>query len=329
MNEKSLKLLEQYEIEVLSTRRGRGSYICETNHGKLLFTGCGSSEKKMAFVNRLLETMKNGGYRFTDIAHPNKEGNLLTADRDEGNCVLKDWYEGRECDAKSFTDIEQALRRIARLHGLMYLPPDEENGGCSYLGEDLQSEMERHNRELRKVYSFMRRRRQKNSFEILFLNCFQMFYEQAQEAQTQLSGSGYQALRKEAVARGSICHGNFNYHNVWFVGKGQVFISNFERCRYDVQTADLYHLLRKIMEKQDWSKYMGHRMISVYDHERAMTKAEQDYLRIRLRYPEKFWKLANQYYNHNKAWVPEKNVEKLQTLIQQQNHRNSFLKTLE
>ena len=43
MNEKSLKVLEQYEIEVISTRRGRGSYICETNLGKKLLAVCGSS----------------------------------------------------------------------------------------------------------------------------------------------------------------------------------------------------------------------------------------------------------------------------------------------
>ena len=36
MNEKSLKVLEQYDIELISTRRGRGSYICETDQGKKL-----------------------------------------------------------------------------------------------------------------------------------------------------------------------------------------------------------------------------------------------------------------------------------------------------
>ena len=37
MNDRGLKVLEQYELEIFSTRRGRGSYLCETSQGlKLL-----------------------------------------------------------------------------------------------------------------------------------------------------------------------------------------------------------------------------------------------------------------------------------------------------
>ncbi len=329
MNEKSLKVLEQYEIEVLGTRRGRGSYICETNRGKVLLANCAASEKKMAFVNRLLEAMRERGYPFADIVLANREGKLLSMDRDEEVYIVKDWYEGRECDTKSMADIEQTIRHLAGLHKRMYFMPDDENGDGSYIGEDLKSELERHNRELCKIYSFMRKRKQKGDFEVLFLNCFRMFYEQAQEAVAFLEQSGCAGLRMEMLRRGALCHGNFNQHNVWFVGKDQVFIGNFDRCRYDVQCADLYQFMRKMMEKQDWSKRSGYRMLEWYDRERTLDERERMYLYARLLYPEKFWKLANQYYNHNKAWIPQKNTEKLKTLIRQQDQRNSFLKTLE
>lgn len=329
MNEKSLKVLEQYEIELISARRGRGSYICETNQGKKLLAVCGSSEKKMAFVNHVLGAMHERGYLFTDRVLANREGGLITPDRDEEPCILKDWYEGRECDTKSMSDIEQTAKKLAWLHRLMYLLPDAENGGAGYVGEDLESELSRRNRELGKVYSFMRKRKQKSEFEILFLNCFRMFYDQAQEAAGILEHSGYRNLRGQAMSRGTLCHGNFNHHNVWFLGRGQMFVGNFEKCRYDVQCADLYQFLRKIMEKQDWQKNSGYHILEWYDEERTLSKEERGYLYVRLLYPEKFWKLANQYYNHSKAWIPQKNTEKLQTLIRQQKARNSFLKTLE
>ena len=329
MNEKSLKVLEQYEIEVISTRRGRGSYICETNLGKKLLAGCGSSEKKMVFVNRVLESMRQKGYLYADTAMANREGKLLTPDREEEACILKDWFEGRECDTKSMADVEQTVRRLAQLHKIMYLPPEPETDESNYAGEDLQAELERHNRELRKVYAFIRKRKQKNGFEILFLNCFRMFYEQAQEALEQLQGCGYASLREEMRSRGALCHGNFNQHNVWFLGRNQIFVGNFDKCRYDVQEADLYQFMRKIMEKQEWQKHSGYRILDGYDREKTMGKRQRDYLYIRLLYPEKFWKLANQYYNRNKAWVPEKSREKLEILISQQSRRNAFLKTLE
>ena len=37
----------------------------------------------------------------------------------------------------------------------------------------------------------------------------------------------------------------------------------------------------------------------------------QEYLKNRLMYPEKFFKVANSYYHSNKAWISIKNVEKI------------------
>lgn len=328
MNEKSLKVLEQYELEVISTRRGRGSYICETSQGKLLLCNCSSSEKKMIFVNHVLEHMKQKGYAYGDMALVNKEGNLLTPDRDEMPCILKEWYEGRECDTRNMADIELAVKSLARMHRQMNLPVGENDSFQRYVAEDMQTELDRHNRELRKIYSFVRKRKQKNEFEILFLKCFSLFYEQAVEALYKLADSGYQELRETSLKEGRLCHGNFNQHNIWFLGKGQVFIGNFDKCRYDVQLTDLYQFMRKIMEKQDWSEQTGLRILETYEKEGRMGEEDRRFLYIRLLYPEKFWKLVNQYYNHNKAWTPEKSTEKLRILLEQQDKRNAFVKML-
>ena len=37
MNDRAVELLEQYEIEVLRTRKGRGAIVCDTNQGCLIF----------------------------------------------------------------------------------------------------------------------------------------------------------------------------------------------------------------------------------------------------------------------------------------------------
>ena len=45
-------------------------------------------------------------------------------------------------------------------------------------------------------------------------------------------------------------------------------------------------------------------------------------------YPEKYWKQLNFYFNANKAWIPERNIDKLHGLEEQQQLRNSFLRRL-
>ena len=53
-------------------------------------------------------------------------------------------------------------------------------------------------------------------------------------------------------------------------------------------------------------------MLNAYSAILPLTQEEMAYLKVRLIYPEKFWKIANSYYNTNKAWVAVKNIEKLQ-----------------
>lgn len=329
MNEKSLKVLEQYEIQVTGTRRGRGSYICETNMGKKLLADYVGSEKKLAFVNQVLEELRRQGYPFTDIVMANNEGNLISKDWEENGYILKDWYEGKECDTRNTVDMEYAVQMLAELHQKMVFLPEEGVEIQNYTGEHLVEELQRHNRELRKIYAFVKKRQRKNEFEVQFLNCFPMFYEQAQEAEKRAAASGYEQLRKENLRKGCLCHGSYHQHNIYFLGRRQIFVSNFEKCRYDVQAADLYQFLRKMMEKQDFDPRVGDLLLESYDRIRHLNKDEWDYIAVRMYYPEKFWKLANQYYNRGKVWIPWKSAGKLETLIRQQNQRNDFLKTLE
>ena len=326
MNEKSLKLLEQYDLELNSARRGRGSYICETSLGKKLLTDYTGSEKKIVFTNQLLERMEQKGLRYTDKVMAGREGAYLCRDWDDNPCVLKDWQEGRECDTSSAFDVEAASAHLAQLHTMMVWPQAE--GERLYAGECLTEVWRRHNQELKKVNEFVRKRKQKTEFESLFLKQYPEYARQAREALEMLEDSGYEALRRASVEAGEMCHGNYNQHNIYFLGKKQIFTSNFEKCGYDIPVSDLYQFVRKIMEKQEWSLRMGKRMIEAYERIRPLSEGERKYLFIRLCYPEKFWKLANQYYNCRKACLSGKNGEKLKKLAVQEEKRGVFLRQM-
>ena len=326
MNEKSLKLLEQYEIELLGTRRGRGSYICETSLGKKLLTDYSGSEKKILFTNQLLDRMEQQGLGYTDKVMATKEGTYLCRDRDENICVLKDWYEGRECDTSNLSDVEAACANLAYLHTIMVWPQPEEER--QYLGERLPEVWQRHNRELKKVNEFIRKRKRKTEFETLFLKQYPIFARQAQEALTMLKDSEYEELYRDCVEAGMMCHGNYNQHNIYFLGKKQIFTSNFEKCGYDIPVNDLYQFIRKIMEKQDWQMRICRRMLEAYASVKVLQEREMQYLKIRLCYPEKFWKLANQYYNCRKSCLSCKSGEKLKKLAIQEEKRVGFLRQM-
>lgn len=185
-------------------------------------------------------------------------------------------------------------------------------------------EYERHNRELKKVRSFIRKKSVKGEFEAAFLKCFDEMYEWAVGAAEQMERSAYEELFRESRSKRSLVHGDYNYHNVLMI-PGGIATTNFGRYHVDVQMSDFYYFLRKILEKSNWDEQLGRAMLHTYHKIKPISEAEEEYLCVRLSYPEKFWKIANSYYHSNKAWVPVKNIEKLQKEIVGLSEKGDFL----
>ena len=98
MNERDLAVLEQYELTVGETYRGRGFYVCVTDRGKKLLQEYHGSEKKAQLQQRLLQQIADGGYPNVDIPVTNAEGAVVTRDKDGSCFILKNWMDGKECD---------------------------------------------------------------------------------------------------------------------------------------------------------------------------------------------------------------------------------------
>ena len=65
------------------------------------------------------------------------------------------------------------------------------------------------------VKAYIREKRQKNEFEITYLNYYDWFYCSGQKG-NRMPGkrSGYRRLMEQAIMEGSVCHGNYTYHNI-------------------------------------------------------------------------------------------------------------------
>ena len=203
------------------------------------------------------------------------------------------------------------MRILAVLHTHMCLPAEE-----VYQEKSLEDEYLRHNQELRKIRKFIRKNGAGSAFEKEYLANIQWFLEKGEMALEQLRTSGYETLRQQTKEEGWICHGEYNQHNVLIMKNG-IAVTNFGHFRFDIQVADLYRFMRKILEKYNWDPQLGKDMLKEYDAVRRLSLPEKENLKIRFLYPEKYWKLANYYFSHNKAWISEKNVEKQRKIIEQ------------
>ena len=330
MKDYGVSVLEQYQTEVYSTRRIRGAVLCSTDKGLLLLAETKAAPGRIPALAALYRLLNENGFAMVDTPLANKDGEYVTQAEDGSRYVLKQWFQGKECDVRRESELLESVRHLARLHLVMQMPEASEGEKpqeMKRMGETLGEEYDRHNRELRKVRAFVCRRSVKGEFETEFLKGFDQMYELARAAAEHLKEAECEKLYEEACRKNTIIHGDYNYHNLLFCPQG-LAVTGFEHAHRDIQMEDFYYFLRKTMEKHRYDERLGTRMIRAYDAVFPMSRREREYLAVRLAYPEKFWKTANIYYHSNKSWISAKSVEKLQTAVAQTEEKKRFLANL-
>lgn len=317
-------ILEQYDVVVSSTRKTRGAILCDTDKGLLLLKEMGVSRTKIPALLELYEYLGSQRMVQADFPVKNKEGEYITSLEAGGRYILKHWGVGRECDIRRTGELLKVTGNLAKLHIAMQAEFDNNVPVAMHLKDEYM----RHNRELNKVRKFMRGVSPKGEFEFAFLGCFDKMYRWADVALQELEESDYDALYSNSVQKNCMTHGEYNYHNIIMEplpAQSILMVTNFDKFRKDVQVEDLYYFLRKVLEKQGWKERLGDNMLNAYSAIKPLSDAEMEYLKIRLIYPEKFWKVADSYYRSNKAWISVKSIEKINTAIRQTEEKERFL----
>ena len=220
-----------------------------------------------------------------------------------------------------------AVVNLTKIHNALKSLDTEDEEVPVSPGKDLREEYFRHNREMKKVRAFVRDRVRKGDFELVFLKHFDEMYACAESALQELRSSDYGMLYERCLQEHTLIHGDYNYHNVLMTYSG-VATTNFEHVEENLQIMDFYYFLRKVMEKNHWDVALGDRMINCYQKYHPMDARELECISIWLAYPEKFWKSANFYYCSRKAWIPAKNLEKLELVIRQSEEKKQFLENI-
>lgn len=314
------QVLEQYELEVKSVSKGRESYICDTSQGSKVLKEYRGSKERAEFLAGMLEHLKSEGLLVETVTRT-RAGEPIAVNEDETKYIVSDAFSGTECDTKSREDMLAAVRVLAELH----------NAAVTYEGEvpefvktdqnALLLLYEKHNRELNKVKNYIRSKKKKNEFEILFAGQYNGFMEKAEQVTAMLKEM------KPVPEISGFCHGDYNQHNVIFTRRGPAVV-HFDSFACQVYVSDLANFMRKMLEKNNWNTGLGMDFIRTYDGVRRMSEQELRYLYLYLAYPEKFWKIANHYFNAHKAWLSGRNIEKLEKLIHQEPARLQFLDML-
>lgn len=329
MNDREKEIIDRYGLDLIKTGRCKGAMLLETRQGYYLMREYNGTIKHLEFEENLLNKINEFGELSVDSVIRDTEGNLINEDDMGKKYIIRNWYNGKDCDSKNQCQIIKSVKALAVLHNIM----NKISYGNIYLNEyfdlraisyQIENEFERHNIELKKARNYIRRKQKKNDFELQILSKFDIFYEDALRVCELSRRMNQSEFVKSAVESGRMVHGSYNYHNIMF-DNDYCIITNFEKTKCSVQVRDLYDFMRKVLEKNQWNRVLGATLIEEYNKIRPMSEQEMKYLTLKLMYPEKFWKLINHYYNNNKAWIPDKDMAKLTMVINQHSQRMDFI----
>ena len=315
MEDKQEKVLSLYDLKVKNSYRTRGAFVLETGRGLMLLREHTYIGNHFLFENRIKDVLSDAGMDMTDRVVKTAEGEDYAKLETGETFVMTHWFYGEECNLKDENCVFCAAENLGKMHRILKNFP----AGEEYMEESETEKLIRHSREMKRVYSYMRNKKQKNEFEIFAMDCFSQFYENGIEAE--------EMLAKIETDSGKVCHGDYNNHNVLFTSKGIATTCFDKACRGE-PLMDLYYFLRKAMEKNNWEASIGEAVLKGYEKQINLSERGNRFLYVMLRYPEKYWKLLNQYYNRKKSWLSARNMEKLIGVKEQTARKEKFLQTL-
>lgn len=363
MNERGTGVLEQYGLEVQKTCRTRGAVLCETSQGPKLLKEWTGSDKRIQLEYEVLSALGEETGLQVDCCIKNREGKLVSVDEEQTRYVLRNWYDGHECNTRDTGEILMAAKLLARLHqGLRKLErehileqkreeflleerkrQEEEAAGLSAAREGGEAE-KGETEETDEMYfqspgpEALKAVLMKHNRELKRARAYVKERKRKTEFELVVIGGFDKFYRQaeeaiklsekmELMPEARWCHGEYSYHHV-LLGTGVSAVTDFSRMRRDIQVTDLYYFTRKILEKHRWNLKLGKQILDVYTETLPLTYEEWQYFYILFLYPEKYWKQINYYMNSNKAWIPARNVDKLKVLESQFEPRELFLQAL-
>ena len=323
MSDKMQELYDAYDMDVRQTMRGRGATILKTDQGIFQLKSLEGSENRLNAEYIFKEKLAEQGFVHIDRCIKNKEGELVTYDRYGNPFVMRKFYQGRECSVTKPEEIDMAVDNLARLH---IACREVFNSTESDVHIRSNGDFRRRNRELKRVRSFIGRQKSRKEFENLYIKAYDYFYNRALECEAEFTPYFSMDMRNHV----GYCHGMYNHHSILISNEGEQVVAtiSFDKFFVGNQLSDLYHFIRKIVEKNNYSFDVMIAIMERYSKICHLSPEDVEYIYILYCYPEKFYKISNQYINSSKNWISPKMIEKLNKLMEDEGDKEELLKKL-
>jgi CotS family spore coat protein len=319
------EIVSKYNVHINNAYKGRGSIILSANDGLKILKEVKLHEEKINFLYELKSELISKGLSVDNIIKSKEE--TLYVEYEDKKYILNEWSNGREVFLSAQNEIVLGIENLAQIHKATETVKSKIKYTMYDKTGSLLERLKKHNQELVRIKNNIRRTPIWSEFDILYLEAFDGYYQDALNATNEIREYYLRMIKKYASKR-CCCHGQYNQHNLLLTSPQNIFTVNFEYAAYDSPVIELYSMMRKVLEKNDWQIKTGIQSIETYMKLNGMDKNELKVLCYLFMYPEKYWKISNYYASLNKAWKPKQSIVKLKKLLKQEASKKEFVSYL-
>ncbi|MCJ7687843.1 MAG: phosphotransferase, partial [Clostridiaceae bacterium] len=102
----------------------------------------------------------------------------------------------------------------------------------------------------------------------------------------------------------SLCHLDYVNKNIIFDNYNEIWVIDFDKCRYDYCAHDISYSLRRLLRRDNtnWDLKLAISFLEIYNKILPLTLDDYKYILVYLAFPQRYWKISRDYYgNINKC----------------------------
>lgn len=317
-------IFDAYDIQVDDIVPIRSVYILYTDKGVKILKKINYSLEELEFINNVVDHAGKN-YPFIVSFMKTVSGKYYIK-KDEGIYVVLNLIEGREADFQNPVDISMISKALCKLHYAT------SNIDGVIMGKDNLfnwiPDFKKRADELVKFREISELHHIKSSFDKLFLEYIDRYYEEALHAIELLQASSYNKLCSEGSHVKSICHHDLAYHNIMIDNNSNVHFVDFDYCIFDLRIHDIANFIVKSVKYCNWDIDKAVTILENYRSIDQISKEELKALYGFLMFPQDFYEISRQYYMKTKNWDEGDFLSRLERKTGYYSDRKQFLHDL-
>jgi spore coat protein, CotS family len=318
------EVARRFNLQLETISPTRGVYLIKTDKGIYCLKRLNYGIQKLLFVYGAKEHLINRGFSNIDRYLLTPEGNPYVEYGDD-IYTITEWIEGRECDFRNHGETIKASSSLAGFH-------EASKGYEVFEGAKLKSDLGRWHHlmtkrrdGLKKMKSIAENKLDKSEFDRLYISAADLYVGLANEAIDTLSRSKYDEVVENTINEKSFCHHDYTYHNIIFDRNDNLYIIDFDYCKYEIRAYDITSFLIKVLKRNEWSFEFARELINEYDSISPIEENEYMVMLAFLKFPQRLWRLANRYYYNEANWPDSTFLRKIREIINEKDEFVDFI----